>query len=48
MRVTRSIHCHIDQQATQVILAARTLGFKALLYDGLFEEWSRKDCPVQK
>jgi thiosulfate/3-mercaptopyruvate sulfurtransferase len=40
-------YCHIGQQATQVILAARTLGFKVLLYDGSFEEWSRKDYPVE-
>jgi thiosulfate/3-mercaptopyruvate sulfurtransferase len=41
-------YCHIGQQATQVILAARTLGFEVLLYDGSFEEWSRKDYPVEK
>ncbi|MEO8682008.1 MAG: rhodanese-like domain-containing protein, partial [Vicinamibacterales bacterium] len=41
-------YCHIGQQATQVILAARTLGFKVMLYDGSFEEWSRKDYPVEK
>ena len=40
-------YCHIGQQATQVILAARTLGLKVLLYDGSFEEWSRKDYPVE-
>jgi thiosulfate/3-mercaptopyruvate sulfurtransferase len=40
-------YCHIGQQATQVILAARTLGFKVLLYDGSFEEWSRKGYPVE-
>ncbi len=40
-------YCHIGQQATQVILAARTLGFKVLLYDGSFEEWSRNDYPVE-
>ena len=39
-------YCHIGQQATAVLLAARTLGFKVLLYDGSFEEWSRKDYPV--
>jgi thiosulfate/3-mercaptopyruvate sulfurtransferase len=39
-------YCHIGQQATMVLLAARTLGFKVLLYDGAFEEWSRKDYPV--
>jgi thiosulfate/3-mercaptopyruvate sulfurtransferase len=40
-------YCHIGQQATQAILAARTLGFKVLLYDGSFEEWSRKAYPVE-
>lgn len=39
-------YCHIGQQATTVLLAARTLGYKVLLYDGSFEEWSRKDYPV--
>ena len=29
-----------------MLLAARTLGFKVMLYDGSFEEWSRKDYPV--
>ncbi len=41
-------YCHIGQQATQVILAARSLGYRVLLYDGSFEEWSRKDYPVEK
>ena len=40
-------YCHIGQQATQVLLAARTLGFKVMLYDGSFEEWSRRDYPVE-
>jgi thiosulfate/3-mercaptopyruvate sulfurtransferase len=40
-------YCHIGAQATQVILAARSLGYKVLLYDGSFEEWSRKDYPVE-
>jgi thiosulfate/3-mercaptopyruvate sulfurtransferase len=40
-------YCHIGQQATQVILAARTLGYKVMLFDGSFEEWSRKDYPVE-
>lgn len=39
-------YCHIGQQATQVLLAARSLGFKVLLYDGSFEEWSRTGYPV--
>jgi thiosulfate/3-mercaptopyruvate sulfurtransferase len=40
-------YCHIGQQATQVILAARSLGHTVLLYDGSFEEWSRKNYPVE-
>jgi thiosulfate/3-mercaptopyruvate sulfurtransferase len=35
-------YCHIGQQATAVAFAARTLGFKVLLYDGSFEDWSRR------
>lgn len=34
-------YCHIGQQATAVIFAARTLGHPVRLYDGSFEEWSR-------
>jgi thiosulfate/3-mercaptopyruvate sulfurtransferase len=40
-------YCHIGQQATAMIFAARTLGFKVLLYDGSFEDWSKQpDSPV--
>lgn len=35
-------YCHIGQQATAVILAARLLGHNVLLYDGSFEDWSRR------
>jgi thiosulfate/3-mercaptopyruvate sulfurtransferase len=35
-------YCHIGQQATAVLFAARTLGFNVLLYDGSFEDWSRR------
>ncbi|HXT68437.1 MAG TPA: rhodanese-like domain-containing protein [Vicinamibacterales bacterium] len=42
-------YCHIGQQATAVAFAARTLGFKVLLYDGSFEDWSRRvELPVIK
>ncbi len=41
-------YCHIGQQATATLFAARTLGFTALLYDGSFEDWSRHaDYPVE-
>jgi thiosulfate/3-mercaptopyruvate sulfurtransferase len=40
-------YCHIGQQATAMLFAARTLGFSVLLYDGSFEDWSRQtDYPV--
>jgi thiosulfate/3-mercaptopyruvate sulfurtransferase len=40
-------YCHVGQQATATLFAARTLGLKAVLYDGSFEEWSRLDGPVE-
>jgi thiosulfate/3-mercaptopyruvate sulfurtransferase len=40
-------YCHIGQQATAAIFAARTLGHPVLLYDGSFEDWSKRaDAPV--
>jgi thiosulfate/3-mercaptopyruvate sulfurtransferase len=41
-------YCHIGQQATAMLFAARTLGYKVLLYDGSFTEWQRRDLPVEK
>jgi thiosulfate/3-mercaptopyruvate sulfurtransferase len=41
-------YCHIGQQATAVLFAARLLGHKVLLYDGSFQDWSRRaDYPVE-
>ena len=41
-------YCHIGQQATVVLFAARTLGHPVLLYDGSFEDWSRHpNYPVE-
>lgn len=45
---TVMVYCHIGQQASAVLFAARTLGYKAVLYDGSFEDWSRRDLPVEK
>jgi thiosulfate/3-mercaptopyruvate sulfurtransferase len=39
-------YCHIGQQATATLFAARTLGFKVMLYDGSFEDWSKRNLPV--
>jgi thiosulfate/3-mercaptopyruvate sulfurtransferase len=42
-------YCHIGQQATVVYFAARRLGYKARLYDGSWDEWSRKtELPAEK
>jgi thiosulfate/3-mercaptopyruvate sulfurtransferase len=41
-------YCHIGQQATAVVFAARLLGLKVVLYDGSFEDWSLRDLPVAR
>lgn len=40
-------YCHVGQQATATAFAARTLGIEVLLYDGSFEDWSRRDGAVE-
>jgi thiosulfate/3-mercaptopyruvate sulfurtransferase len=45
---TLVVYCHIGQQATAVIFAARSLGYAARLYDGSFDDWSaRTELPVE-
>ena len=47
-RDTVVAYCHIGQQGTAVLFAARTLGHPVLLYDASFQEWSRRtDLPVE-
>lgn len=42
-------YCHIGQQASATLFAARSLGYPVLLYDGSFEDWSRRTAlPVEK
>jgi thiosulfate/3-mercaptopyruvate sulfurtransferase len=33
-------YCHVGQQATAVLLAARLLGHPVMLYDGSFQDWA--------
>jgi thiosulfate/3-mercaptopyruvate sulfurtransferase len=37
-------YCHVGQQGTAVLFAARALGHPVLLYDGSFQEWSRNNA----
>lgn len=40
-------YCHIGQQATVVVFAARTLGIDVKLFDGSFEDWAHRGWPVE-
>ena len=40
-------YCPIGIQATAEIFAARTLGIDAQLYDGSFQDWSKRGLPVE-
>lgn len=40
-------YCHVGQQASATLFAARSLGLKVKLYDGSFEEWSRLNGEVE-
>jgi len=40
-------YCHIGQQATAVLFAARSLGHDVKLYDGSFQDWTLRKLPVE-
>jgi thiosulfate/3-mercaptopyruvate sulfurtransferase len=39
-------YCHVGQQATALLFAARTLGHRVLLYDGSMEDWVNRKLPL--
>jgi thiosulfate/3-mercaptopyruvate sulfurtransferase len=42
-------YCHIGQQASLLYFVARYLGYDAHLYDGSFDDWSRRpELPIEK
>jgi thiosulfate/3-mercaptopyruvate sulfurtransferase len=42
-------YCHVGQQATLVLFAARLLGHPVMLYDGSFQDWAVNNRgPVDK
>jgi thiosulfate/3-mercaptopyruvate sulfurtransferase len=41
------VYCHVGWQGTAVIFAARSLGIDAVLYDGSFQDWSRRKLPAE-
>ncbi len=42
-------YCHIGQQASLLYFVAKYLGYDAHLYDGSFDDWSKRaDLPIEK
>jgi thiosulfate/3-mercaptopyruvate sulfurtransferase len=41
-------YCHIGQQASLLYFVAKYLGYDAHLYDGSFDDWSKRAEPVEK
>jgi len=44
---TVAAYCHIGQQATVVLFAARILGHPIRLYDGSMDDWEKRKLPLE-
>ena len=40
-------YCQVGGQSSAVVFAARTLGIEPQLYDGSFQDWSKRGLPVE-
>ena len=40
-------YCHVGQQATALLFGAEALGYNVKLYDGSFQDWKKRDLPVE-
>jgi thiosulfate/3-mercaptopyruvate sulfurtransferase len=40
-------YCQVGGQSSAVVFAARTVGIEPQLYDGSFDDWSRRKLPVE-
>jgi thiosulfate/3-mercaptopyruvate sulfurtransferase len=40
-------YCHVGEQATAMLFAARTLGHRVILYDGSFADWVQHNLPLE-
>ena len=40
-------YCHVGQQATAMLFGAEALGYDVKLYDGSFQDWKRRDLPIE-
>ena len=40
-------YCHVGQQATAMLFGAEALGYDVKLYDGSFQDWKKRDLPVE-
>jgi thiosulfate/3-mercaptopyruvate sulfurtransferase len=41
-------YCHVGQQATALLFAARSAGFTTRLYDGSMDDWQARKLPLVK